>query len=130
MKQLILILLGLSIQAVAVATEFKQVHISGTVNYSKTVELPENATFKVRLIDVSIRDAKSKVISEQSMKVSSQPGFYQLPVDLKYIKSSNNYEVEAFIKVDGKSWFLNTSVQPAFTKETQDRVDLNLDFVK
>ncbi|MCX4025885.1 YbaY family lipoprotein [Endozoicomonas sp. SM1973] len=130
MKQLILILFGLSIQAVAVAAELKQVHIAGTVNYSETVALPENATFKVRLIDVSIRDAKSKVISEQSMKVSSQPGFYQLPVDLKYIKPSNNYEVEAFIKVDGKNWFLNTSVQPAFTKETQDRVDLKLDFVK
>ncbi|MDE1465099.1 YbaY family lipoprotein [Spartinivicinus poritis] len=130
MKQLILILFGLSIQAAAVSAELKQVYISGMINYSKVVELPKNAIFKVRLVDASLRDAKHKVISEQSLKVSSQPNFYQLPVDIKYINPSNDYEVEAFIKVDGTSWFLNTSVQPVFTEATQDKADLNLDFVK
>lgn len=130
MKKFLFILLGLSISTFATSAELNQINVSGKVNYTKNIELPKNAVFEVRLIDVTIQDVKHKVVSEQSMKVTSQPAFYHLPFDPKYVNPSNDYEVEASITVDGKSWFLNTSAHPAFTTKTQDRVDLNLDFVK
>ncbi len=91
--------------------------ITGSLAYRERIALPPDAVINVRLEDISLADAPSKVISEQEFTSDGD----QVPLDfaLSYsnldIKDNHRYSVRATIHVNGKLRFTTDTVYPVIT---------------
>jgi putative lipoprotein len=100
--------------------------ISGTVAYRERVALPENAVLTIRLEDVSLADARAKIIAEQTSTLAGHqvPIPFELAYDPKKIDPRHTYSVSARITVDGQLRFLTTSAFPVLTGGNPNRADI------
>jgi putative lipoprotein len=85
--------------------------VTGTLSYRERMALPDTATIRVVLADVSLADAPETVIAEQSFASAGKqvPFDFSLAYDPSKIEDKNSYAVRAEITVDGQLWFTTTS---------------------
>ncbi|MCP3698131.1 MAG: hypothetical protein GY920_06190 [Aliivibrio sp.] len=95
--------------------------VTGSVGYRERIALPENAVITVTLADVSLADAPSKTISEQTFEAAekSSPFDYSLEFDTADIQANHSYSVRATIKVDGKLRFTTDTNYAVITDEAK-----------
>ena len=93
--------------------------LSGTVVYRERMALPVNATIDVRLLDVSLQDAPSKVLAQQTIEAAgkSVPIPYGLDYDPSQVRDGMSYAVRAEIRsADGKLLWTTDTVHPVLTR--------------
>ncbi|RYU66984.1 hypothetical protein ERW51_12515 [Aliivibrio finisterrensis] len=95
--------------------------VTGSVGYRERIALPANAVITVTLADVSLADAPSKTISEQTFEAAekSSPFDYSLEFDSADIQANHRYSVRATIKVDGKLRFTTDTNYAVITDEAK-----------
>ncbi|MUK63232.1 YbaY family lipoprotein [Aliivibrio fischeri] len=93
--------------------------VTGTVGYRERIALPANAVVTVTLADISLADAPSKTITEQTFEVgeNSSPFAYDLEFNTADIIANHRYAVRATIKVDGKLRFTTDTNYAVITDE-------------
>ncbi|MBD1569557.1 MULTISPECIES: YbaY family lipoprotein [Aliivibrio] len=93
--------------------------VTGTVGYRERIALPANAVVTVTLEDISLADAPSKTITEQTFEVgeNSSPFAYSLEFNTADIQANHRYAVRATIKVDGKLRFTTDTNYAVITDE-------------
>ncbi|TDM54628.1 YbaY family lipoprotein [Aliivibrio fischeri] len=93
--------------------------VTGTVGYRERIALPANAVVTVTLEDISLADAPSKTIKEQTFEVgeNSSPFAYSLEFNTADIQANHRYAVRATIKVDGKLRFTTDTNYAVITDE-------------
>lgn len=93
--------------------------VTGTVGYRERIALPANAVVTVTLEGVSLADAPSKTITEQTFEVgeNSSPFAYSLEFNTADIQANHRYAVRATIKVDGKLRFTTDTNYAVITDE-------------
>ena len=104
--------------------------LTGTVTYRERIRLRPDAVVSVRLEDISLADAPSKRLAEQTIEVAgrSVPIPYELVYDAASIDSRMSYAVRAEIR-DGAGKLLWTSdtVHPALTRGApEDGIDITV----
>lgn len=122
------------VEQVVVETETVQVDtvttqsVTGFVGYRERIALPSNAVVTVTLADVSLADAPSKTISEQTFEVGngSSPFAYSLEFNPSDIQANHTYAVRATIKVDGK---LRFTTDTSYAVITDEAATLNQDLL-
>lgn len=74
--------------------------LTGTVTYLQRIALPPDAVVTVRLLDVSLADAPSRTLSEQTIPAAgrSVPIPFALEVDAEQIEARRRYVVRAEIR--------------------------------
>jgi uncharacterized lipoprotein YbaY/membrane-bound inhibitor of C-type lysozyme len=102
--------------------------ITGTVTYMQRMALPPNAIILVQLLDVSLADAPSKVIAEQSYTLGQRqvPVPFSLSYDSSKIDEKHSYSVSARITLDGTLRFISDKSYPVITRGNPSTVDLML----
>jgi putative lipoprotein len=102
--------------------------VTGTVSYLQRVALPTNAVIQVRLSDISLADAPSKIVTEQTINLGQRqvPVPFALTFDPAGIEAKHTYSVSAKITVDGKLWFTTDQSYPVITNGKPSHVDLIL----
>lgn len=95
--------------------------VTGSVGYRERIALPANAVITVTLADVSLADAPSKTITEQTFEAGKQssPFDYSLAFDTADIQANHRYSVRATIKVDGKLRFTTDTNYAVITDEAK-----------
>ncbi|MUL15892.1 YbaY family lipoprotein [Aliivibrio fischeri] len=93
--------------------------VTGTVGYRERIALPANAVVTVTLEDISLADAPSKTITEQTFEVgeNSSPFAYSLEFNTADIQANHRYAVRATIKVDDKLRFTTDTNYAVITDE-------------
>jgi len=93
--------------------------VTGTVGYRERIALPANAVVTVTLEDISLADAPSKTITEQTFEVgeNSSPFAYSLEFNTADIQANHRYAVRATIRVDGKLRFTTDTNYAVITDE-------------
>lgn len=101
--------------------------ISGSVSYRERIALSPSAELNLRLEDVSLADAKAKIIAERNMVISSQvPISFELNYDPALINAGNRYAVRATIYDDGQMLFTTDTHYPVLTQNGGNTVELVL----
>ncbi|GLS32369.1 putative lipoprotein [Mesorhizobium albiziae] len=81
--------------------------IAGEVLYRERIALPPDAAVLVQLLDVSLADAASRILSEQTIKPAGQvPIPFKLSFDADRIKPGRTYALQARITVGSTIWFI------------------------
>jgi putative lipoprotein len=82
----------------------------------------------VQLLDISIADAPSKTIAEQSISLGQRqvPVPFTLNFDAAKIDEKHSYSVSAKITVDGALRFMSEQSYPVLTQGHPSHVDLLL----
>ncbi|MDD9155478.1 YbaY family lipoprotein [Aliivibrio sp. S4TY2] len=95
--------------------------VTGSVGYRERIALPTNAVITVTLEDISLADAPSKTITEQTFEAAdkSSPFDYSLEFDTADIQANHRYSVRATIKVDGKLRFTTDTNYAVITDEAK-----------
>lgn len=102
--------------------------VTGTVSYLQRIALPPEAVIDVQLQDVSLADARAKVIAEQEITLGQR----QVPVafEVKYaaakIEANHKYAMSARITVGGKLWFASDKAYPVLTAGNPTQVEMIL----
>jgi putative lipoprotein len=106
--------------------------VTGTVSYLQRMALPTNAVIQVQLLDVSLADAPSRVVAEQSINLGQRqvPVAFSLTFDPAKINAKHRYSLSAKITVDGKLWFMSDRSYPVLPDGNAAHVDLILKQVK
>jgi putative lipoprotein len=105
--------------------------LTGSVGYRQRIALPPGAVVKVRLEDISLADAKARVLDEQIIEASGQvPIPFELAYDPAAIDPRHRYAVRAQIWVEDELWFSTTRVNPALNEAGTGPFDLMLDMVR
>jgi putative lipoprotein len=106
--------------------------ITGTISYTARMALPANAAVDVRLEDVSLADAPSKLVAENIFALGGNqvPVPFQLPYKAAEIQPSHRYTVRASISVDGNLLFTTTETYPVLTNGGPSDVALTLQAVR
>jgi putative lipoprotein len=102
--------------------------ITGTVTYLQRMALPTNAVILVQLLDVSLADAPSKVVAEQSISLGQRqvPIPFTLNYDASKIDEKHSYSLSAKITVDGVLRFTSDQSYPVLTRGTPSKADIVL----
>ncbi|MDP1625105.1 MAG: YbaY family lipoprotein [bacterium] len=91
--------------------------VTGTVSYMEDVPLPPNSVVEMRLLNVSLIDVESQVLSEQTIYPNGKN--MPLPFSLKYrasnIDASSTYSVAARVLVNGSLAWVTTQTYPVIT---------------
>ena len=106
--------------------------VSGSVTYREQLALSPGAKLVVELLDVSLQDAPSKLIAQQTI---SDPGQAPIEFNIEYnsddIDPRNTYAVGAsIIESDGRLAFINDTAYDVITRGNPDRVDMILVLVE
>ncbi|MDF2153605.1 YbaY family lipoprotein [Vibrio sp. CAU 1672] len=107
--------------------------ITGTVAYRERMALPPQAVVTVTLEDVSLADAPSVVLAEQSIDAEGQqiPFAFELEYDSNQIKPNHRYSLRARIEADGQLMFITDAHVGVITDELETKqADLILIRVK
>lgn len=108
----VLAVLALLASTMAVAGE-----ITGTVAYREKIALPAGAVVTVRLEDVSLADAPSKLVSELRFATGGKqvPFAFRLPYVDSAIQRRSRYHVRASIHAGGQLLFTTTEARLVIT---------------
>jgi putative lipoprotein len=99
--------------------------VRGTVVYRERMALPGKVVVTVTLEDVSLADAPSKVIAQQTLTSPSGPPYaFSLQVDPTKILPSNRYSLRATITADGRLMFSSTENIPVFNGGPVDSIEI------
>jgi putative lipoprotein len=101
--------------------------VTGSVTYRERIALTPGTVVEVKLLDVSLQDVTSKVISEQIIEVKHQvPIPFELIYDQSQIDQHLTYAVRATIRHGKKLLFTTDRSYPVLTRGKGDQVDLVL----
>jgi uncharacterized lipoprotein YbaY len=102
--------------------------ITGTISYLQRMALPPNAMIQVQLLDVSLADAPSQVIAEQSYTLGQRqmPVPFSLSYDSSKIDEKHSYSISAKITLDGTLRFISDKSYPVITRGNPSTVDVIL----
>ena len=99
--------------------------IKGEAVYTDVLTLPKNAKFEVTLEDVSLMDAPSVVIGQTTIDPAGQiPIAYTITFDDEKIVLGHRYAVRAKITQDDKLLYMTDTMNPVFTGNDSNKVDL------
>lgn len=114
---------AIAAEEVPAAVSSEEIKISGAVLYRERIALPPNAVLTVTLADVSLADAPSVVIAEQTVDPAGQvPVSFELKVSPGVLQPKMSYALQARITVDDRLWFINDeryTVDPVHPKPTE-----------
>ena len=102
------------------------VSVTGAITYRERMALPPTAQVEIRLDDVSLMDAPSKTIAQQSFTADGRqvPFAFSLTVDQRKLDTRGRYAVSARITdASGKLMFI-TDTHNGVTFDGRPRVDL------
>jgi uncharacterized lipoprotein YbaY len=101
--------------------------VRGTISYRERIALSPGAVVEVILQDVSLADAKSKVISKQKL---TGPGQVPIRFELEYspqdIDERMSYAIQARISEHGRLMFINDTHTPVLTRGAGNEVEMVL----
>ena len=101
--------------------------VTGSVTYRERIALTPGTVVEVKLLDVSLQDVASKVISEQIIEVEHQvPIPFELIYDQSQIDQRMTYAVQATIRHGEELLFTTDRSYPVLTRGKGDQVDLVL----
>ncbi|CAM4429898.1 YbaY family lipoprotein [Vibrio agarivorans] len=103
--------------------------VTGTITYRERIALPENAVVEVTLQDVSLADAKARVLSQHRFETNGAqvPFKFELPYNVSEIDDRHRYSVSARIEVNGKLRFITDTSNPVITDNNKShKIDLRL----
>ena len=106
--------------------------VSGTVTYRERIALSPGAKLVVELLDVSLADAPSTLIADQTI---TNPGQVPIEFDIAYdpesIDSRNTYAISAsIIEADGRLAFINDTAYDVITHGSPNEADMVLVMVQ
>ncbi|OUJ06801.1 YbaY family lipoprotein [Acetobacter malorum] len=94
--------------------------LRGSVTYRERMALPPSVV-EVRLLDISLADAKAPVLARTSLRATRQ---VPIPFTLKFnralLKAGHSYALDATIFVEGRPWFVTTTQTPVPKGNTSD----------
>lgn len=94
--------------------------LRGNVTYRERMALPPSVV-EVRLLDISLADAKAPVLARTSLRATRQ---VPIPFTLKFnrtlLKAGHSYALEATIFVEGRPWFITTTQNPVRAGNTSN----------
>ena len=102
------------------------VTVTGAITYRERMALPPTAQVEIRLDDVSLMDAPSKTIAQQSFTADGRqvPFAFSLTVDQRKLDPRGRYAVAARITdASGKLMFI-TDTHNGVTFDGRPRIDL------
>jgi putative lipoprotein len=107
-----------------------QLHIQGNLNYLQRIALPQDAVAIVRLLDISLVDAPSKVLAEQRIELNGKqvPVPFALAVERAQLDARMRYSVSARIE-DGAGnllWITDSNHPVDPNRESADLGSLRL----
>lgn len=109
------------------------VSVTGNISYRERMALPPTAQVEIQLADVSLMDAPSRTIAQQSFTADGRqvPFAFSLTVDQRKLDPRNSYAVSARITdASGKLMFI-TDTRNSVTFDGQSRIDMGtLNLVK
>ena len=93
--------------------------VTGTVSYHARQALPEDARLTIQLQDVSLADAPSILIGEQTMLTGGKqvPFAFVISFDPAEIESNHSYSLRATIATSEGLAFTTTQVYPVLTPD-------------
>ena len=101
--------------------------LRGTAAYRERMALPPGAVLEVRLEDISLADAPSKLLAEAKLVTERQvPIPFALAYDPARIIENHTYAVRGTITVDGKPWFRTDTIHPVLTRGGAQEASLML----
>lgn len=102
--------------------------VTGTATYRERIALPPTAVVIVRLVDVSLADAPSVLLTEQAIRTEGRqvPFEFALGYDPARILPSHTYAVQVRIEDRGKLLFISDTMNPVITRDAPTRVDIVL----
>ena len=102
------------------------VSVTGNITYRERIALPPTAQVEIQLSDVSLMDAPSKTIAQQSFTADGRqvPFAFSLTVDERKIDPRGRYSVSARITdASGKLMFI-TDTHNGVTCDGRPRIDM------
>ena len=102
--------------------------VTGSATYRERIALPPTAVVIVRLVDVSLADAPSVLVTEQVIRTEGLqvPFEFALGYDPSHILPSHTYAVQVRIEDRGKLLFISDKMNPVITRDAPARVDIVL----
>ena len=104
----------------------KPVTVSGTIAYRERIALPPTAQVEVQLADVSLADAPSRTIAQQSFTADGRqvPFAFSLTVDERRLDPRHSYAVSARISdASGRLMFI-TDTRNSVTFDGRPAIDM------
>ncbi len=104
------------------------VSVTGSITYRERIALPPTAQVEVTLADVSLMDAPSKTIAQQSFTADGRqvPFAFSLTVDQRQLDPRHSYAVSARITdASGKLMFI-TDTRNSVTFDGRRAIDLGM----
>lgn len=101
--------LGLSLAACATTPAEQPVTVTGSITYRERIALPPTAQVEIILADVSLADAPSRTIAQQSFTADGRqvPFAFSLTVDQRPLDPRHSYAVSARISdASGRLMFI------------------------
>ncbi len=102
--------------------------VCGTVAYRERIALPPDAEIHLTLADVSLQDALSRLIADDTITAMGRQ--VPIPFCLKYspadIDPRHTYQVRAEIFVNGKLRFTTDTAYPVITRGAPGTVDIRV----
>lgn len=102
--------------------------IKGSVAYRERMAMPPDAVVNVQLLDISLQDAPSRIISETT--ISAEGRQVPIPFELSYspqqIQSNRTYAVRATIHFNGRMMFTTDKAYHVITRENPNEANLML----
>ncbi|WP_332817074.1 YbaY family lipoprotein [Sphingopyxis sp.] len=109
------------------------VSVTGNISYRERMALPPTAQIEIQLSDVSLMDAPSRTIAQQSFTADGRqvPFAFSLTVDQNTLEPRNSYAVSARITdASGQLMFI-TDTRNSVTFDGRPRIDMGtLNLVK
>ncbi len=126
-RALALSLTALPLAACATLGPVEQpVSVTGQITYRERMALPPTAQIEIQLADVSLMDAPSRTIAQQSFTADGRqvPFAFSLTVDESKLDPRNSYAVSARITdASGRLMFI-TDTRNSVTFDGRPRIDL------
>lgn len=99
--------------------------VTGTATYRERVALPPAAIMTVRLVDVSLADAPSPVLAEQTIPTAGRqvPLPFALAYDPAAIQPAHSYAVQVRIELDGQLLWITDTRHAVITQGNPGHVD-------
>ena len=107
--------------------------VTGTIAYREGVALGPGAVATIQLRDVSLADAPSTLVAEQTIALAGvDPGVavaFRVEYDPAAIDERRTYAIQASIREDGRLLFANHTAYDVITGGQPDHVDMELERV-
>ena len=126
-RALALSLIALPLAACATLGPSEQpVSVTGQITYRERMALPPTAQIEIQLSDVSLLDASSRTIAQQSFTADGRqvPFAFSLTVDQNKLEPRNSYAVSARITdASGRLMFI-TDTRNSVAFDGRSRIDM------